>query len=91
LAPLSLLSSLTLTFVTATFRDAFGIPKDTWQAVFILGIVGALIWTARTLWKAFNSRGTQTVEELLVQLKKGAIVQRASVQSESVSASTTSN
>lgn len=79
LTPLSLLASLTLTFVTATFRDAIGVPKESWQAVFIIGIGAAMIWTLASLWTAFKARGTQSVEELLDQLKKGAVVQRSAV------------
>ena len=76
LAPLALFGSLLLTFVTATFRDALGFSKETWQAVFMIGVAASAIWLVQTLWTTYSNRGSQTVEELLDQLKKGATVQR---------------
>lgn len=80
IAPVSLLASLTLTFVTSTFRDALGFPKETWQAVFILGIAGSGLWALRSVMFLLQSRGGQTPEDLIDQLKKGAIIQRSSVE-----------
>jgi len=80
IAPISLLVPLVLTFATASFRDALGISKDAWQAVFVLGIVGASIWTLRELWNLFSRKGSRTVEELLQDLKKGAVVQHTAIE-----------
>ncbi len=79
IAPVSLLGSLTLTFVTATFKDALGVPKASWEAVFILGIAGSALWTLRAVYALLKSRGTDDVEGLIVRLKKGAVIQRATV------------
>jgi len=86
IAPVSLLVSLTLTFVTATFRDAFGVPKETWQALFMLGIAFSGLWAVRAAVSVLRTRGHQSVEDLIDELKKGAVVQRTEisrVQSES--------
>jgi hypothetical protein len=80
IAPVSLLASLALTFVTATFRDAFGVPKETWQAVFLIGVAGSAIWALRSLFILIRSSGSsRSVEDLIDQLKKGAVIQRSEV------------
>jgi hypothetical protein len=82
LAPLTLCGSMLLTFVTATFRDALGMSKETWQAVFMLGIAASIVWMIVAVWRALTVRGEQTVEELIEQLKKGAVVQRTQIQAD---------
>jgi len=80
IAPVSLLASLTLTFVTSSFdKDAFGISRYTWHAVFLIAIVFAAIWTIRALWLRWQSRDRKTVEDLIQELKNGAIVECRSV------------
>jgi len=80
IAPVSLLVPLVLTFVTADFKDAFGIAKNTWQAVFMIGIVLASLWTISEIVKLVKQRGSPTVEELIQDLKKGAVVQHTAVE-----------
>ena len=80
IAPVSLLVPLVLTFVTADFKDAFGLSKNTWQAVFIIGILLAGIWAIREIAKLISRRGSPTVEELIQDLKKGAVVQHTAVE-----------
>jgi hypothetical protein len=80
IAPVSLLAPLALTFATATFRDAFGISKDTWQALFVLGIIVASLWTVRELVDLAFRKGGRTVEELIQDLKKGAVVQHTAIE-----------
>ncbi len=79
IAPVSLLIPLSLTFVTATFRDALGLTKDTWQAVFLLGIVVAALWTFREIATLISRSKSASVEELIQELKKGAVVQRTAI------------
>ena len=79
IAPISLLVPLILTFVTADFKDAFGIPKSTWQAVFMIGIILAALWSLRELIKLGTRKRNPGVEELIEDLKKGAVVQHTSV------------
>ena len=90
IAPVSLLGSLTLTFVTATFQDALGLSKDTWQAVFFLGIIFAAIWTIKEIIRLQSQFGTRTVEDLIEDLKKGAVVQHTETTGVSVSANSES-
>lgn len=87
IAPVSLLIPLILTFVTADFKDSLGISKNTWQAVFLLGIILAAIWAIKEISIVFSRHGSPTLEELIQDLKKGAIVQHTAV--EGVASSTT--
>lgn len=79
IAPVSLLASLVLAFVTADFKDAFNVPKDTWRAIFMIGIFMSAIWTLVALVRVAKTSTGKSVEELLDQLKKGAVVERTSV------------
>jgi hypothetical protein len=87
IAPVSLLVPLILTLVTATFKDAFGLSKYTWQAIFVIAIGLAGLWSIREVIKLVSRKGTRGVEELIEELKKGAVVQHTSV--DGVTASTT--
>lgn len=80
IAPISLLVPLVLAFITADFKDAFGIPKSTWQAVFLIGILLALLWNIKEVAAYRKRRNNPTVEELIQDLKKGAVVQHTEVQ-----------
>jgi hypothetical protein len=83
IAPLCLSVSLILTFVTATFHDAFNIAKEAWQAVYIVGIVLSGIWTIRevglALARLFSKEHPGSIEDLIVGMKKGAHVVRLGV------------
>lgn len=87
IAPVCLSVSLVLTLVTANFKDAFGLSKYTWQAIFVIAIGLAGLWSVRELIKLVNRKGSQGVDELIQELKKGAVVQHTSV--DGVSATTT--
>jgi hypothetical protein len=92
IAPVSLLASLTMTFVTATFKDAMAVPKETWEAVFIISIVGSVLWVLRELIKLRPGSRDPTVEELITKLKKGAaVVQTTSYQTTQTEAKTSDN
>ena len=79
-APVSLFVPLALALGATTFKDAYGLGKETWQAIFVIGVAAAAIWTLAGLSAAFKSRGNRTVEALLDELKKGADVQRSQLE-----------
>jgi Flp pilus assembly protein TadB len=79
IAPLTLLAPLVLAFVTANFKDALGISKNTWQAVFLIGIVLAALWALREIVKRMSRKANPQIEELIRDLKKGAVVQHTAV------------
>lgn len=89
IAPVSLLASILLAFVTADFRDAFGMPKETWRAVYVIGAVGAGIWTIRALIEMVKTRGNiHNIEDLINVLKKGAVMQKTTLDSVQAEATT---
>jgi hypothetical protein len=55
-----------LGIATATFLD-FVIPKQIWQAIFVLATLGSFVWLLRDLYVAWRS---PSVEDLICQLKK---------------------
>lgn len=88
IAPVSLLASLILAFVTADFKDSFGVPKDSWRALFLIAGFLSVLWTIKALYQLFKTGASPSVEELIQELKKGAVVQRTAVdamQTESIS------
>ncbi len=84
IAPACLFVSLLLTFVTSDFKDTVGIPKDTWRAVFMIGIWLAGLWTIKALSATVKSKGSPSVDVLIEQLKKGAVIQKTTTESVSV-------
>lgn len=46
LTPFGLLVTIIITLVTADFKPALGLSKDTWAAIFVLGAVSSLVWLA---------------------------------------------
>lgn len=69
LAPLSLTIAIGLGLTTTTsFRDAFGVPRQFWEAAWYLGLVVSLGWLIRAV--LFIPR-PPSVEEMLNALKMG--------------------
>ncbi|MED3480327.1 hypothetical protein P4520_22475 [Bacillus thuringiensis] len=68
IAPASILFTLFATLLTADFKNAFGIPSSTWQALFILVTVITIVWFLNTLRYAFCKN--VSVEDLVNELKE---------------------
>ena len=67
IAPLGVLLSIVVTFVTATFRDV-GLEATTWKAIFLIAGVLSVIWLIYTIIQALH---TVKVEDIVEELKKG--------------------
>jgi len=74
IAPVCLFAGLALAFVTCTFNDTFGIPKDTWHAFFMFVIGASALWTLLEVSKKLRYRGKGSEEDLIKELKKGATI-----------------
>lgn len=48
-APLGIFLSCLAASLTSDFKDRFYVPKELWQALFIIGTVSSLIWLMRAL------------------------------------------
>lgn len=68
--PISLFSSLLLTKLTAKFETGFvGIDSNTWEAIFLIGIVISLLWLIISLYKLYKSWKTDHFNALLNKIK----------------------
>lgn len=43
-APLGVVITIVLVFCSSTFREAFGVPADTWRAIFMVTGFSSLTW-----------------------------------------------
>lgn len=66
IAPLGILVTLLLCFVTSSFRDWF-LPRDTWRAAFIILAALCLAWLVRCL---LLLRSKSSIEDIVRELKK---------------------
>lgn len=70
ITPLGLFVTIAITFSTTEFKDSFGLPKETWQAVFFIAGIMILFWFFYTVG---NAGKTKTVDEVIEELKKSRI------------------
>lgn len=73
IAPISIFFTLLATLLTANFKNALGLPANTWQALFIFSTLGTLIWFLTTL-KYIFCKNT-SVEDMVNELKEKSIRQ----------------
>jgi hypothetical protein len=60
-APLGILLTIILAFVTAEFKPAFGLEAAVWKAIFILAGVGSLIWFIRDGYQSWNAKSIDDI------------------------------
>lgn len=54
IAPVSLLATFVVVLATSEFKN-FVLPAATWQAVFVISSIGALVWSLATISRAYGS------------------------------------
>jgi hypothetical protein len=69
LTPFGLLLSIVLTFLTTDFKEWI-IPKETWQAIFIVAEIIFLGWLAISIKRAWQ---TKSIKDVLEEIKKSQI------------------
>lgn len=67
IAPFTLLLSLLLAFITTDFKD-FVLPKETWNAVFLIILMSSLVWLVNALKSASKK---PRLDSLLKNIKSG--------------------
>jgi hypothetical protein len=69
-APLGITIAISTAFLTAKFNDALGISSAYWEALFSLGLFGAIVWLISSLIRLvmFWKRGS--VDTLIKKIKK---------------------
>jgi FtsH-binding integral membrane protein len=70
--PASLFVTITLTLLTATFKDTWFVKSEHWQAVWFIGCVASLIWLVVVLLRS-NSE-TASVAAFITAIKSQAEV-----------------
>ena len=66
IAPLGILTTITLVLITSEFKQIIW-SAETWAAFFILSAIASLIWLFRSGCKAYKS---ETIEDLVEKIKK---------------------
>ncbi|MBK6953342.1 MAG: hypothetical protein IPH24_15245 [Crocinitomicaceae bacterium] len=69
LNPLSLFLTMLLAKLTADFKDFFEIPKNTWEAIFIIGIILSFIWLVWTIIRIVTYWSKSSLDYLLGIIK----------------------
>ncbi len=69
LNPLSLFSTLLLAKLTAEFKDFLEISKNTWEAIFIIGIILSFFWLCLTIIKIVINWDKSSLDYLLKIVK----------------------
>ena len=68
--PLSVFVTILLAILTTDINKSFmGIPKETWSAIFCLGLFISAVWTIISLIKAFLNRRESKVESAIQRIK----------------------
>ena len=68
--PVSLLAAFIATLCTSSFKDAFGLPAATWQALFVLFVIVTAIWSILSVIDAFRNKSS--LRQLIDAIKKSA-------------------
>jgi hypothetical protein len=76
IAPFGILLTLICTFVTADHKEAFGISKHTWQAVYFIFLVASIFWLCWALlsrfsqrWRAWRRGTNGAIEDIIKEMK----------------------
>lgn len=71
IAPLGIFIALLATLVAADFHDFLGFTAEVWESIHIVAIVLSGLWLARALWRAWASRESSNIDNLVRQIKLG--------------------
>ncbi len=67
--PFGLLISFITTLCTAEFKDAFGLTKEFWHAIFVLLTLGSAIWLLKSFYKLYENRGKDNLDNIIENIK----------------------
>jgi hypothetical protein len=67
--PFGLLISFIATLCTADFKEAFGVTKEFWHALFVLLTILSGLWLAKTLFKLIKYYGQDDLNKIIEQIK----------------------
>ena len=67
--PFGLLISFITTLCTAEFKDAFGLTKEFWHAIFVLLTLGSAIWLLKSFYKLYKNWGKDNLDNIIENIK----------------------
>jgi hypothetical protein len=67
--PFGLLISFITTLCTADFKDAFGLTKEFWHAIFALLTLGSAIWLLKSFYKLYKNWGEDNLDNIIEKIK----------------------
>lgn len=70
--PVAILATLVPVFLTADFKKTFGIPSDTWTAVFIISCIITFFWSLLTIHQAYKVRNSGDIKNIISEIKKSS-------------------
>ena len=71
-SPLGVLITLSVTWSTTDFKDAFGFTKDCWQAVFLIVTFWVIIWLIKVIVNiaiGYKKRNKATIDYVIEEAK----------------------
>lgn len=71
-APLGVFLALLITLVAADFKDAFGLKKEDWRAVFIVGTIASAIWLIRCIYRVYKFWNKANEDNFIQALKNNS-------------------
>lgn len=69
IAPTGILLTILAALVTTEFKDFLSIPGQSWQILFLAGLVSTSVWLVITAVRAFQCRGRGTIKSIIEKLK----------------------
>lgn len=69
ITPLSIFLTVLVARLTSTFKDSFGISKDTWDAFFLFLLLGSIFWLVWSLIVIASCIKKSTLEYLINMIK----------------------
>ena len=68
ISPLGMFITLLITWGTTDFKDAIGLSKDSWKAIFVIATIAIGVWLVYTLYVRFNQKDTKI--SIIEQIKQ---------------------
>jgi hypothetical protein len=69
--PLGFLIPIIITLITATFKAKFGLTSEMWEVVFILLLIGSIIWFLKSLITLKSNFKISTLDFIIDKIKNG--------------------
>jgi hypothetical protein len=69
ITPASIFLTVLIVRLTSTFNDALGIPKDVWNAFFLILMIGSAIWLIWRIVEIISCWKKSSVEYLINSIK----------------------